>query len=291
MITSIAYRAARICTLALCIAWSNCGRAETDSKRRCVLAYEDAQTSKRKGRLLEAKDKLLLCSSHQCPELMHGDCQRWLDEVEASMPSVVFRVETSQGSAVGTASASVDGGADLELRGRALNLDPGRHSVRVWAKGFLPREVTLEVTEGEKLRREIVVLDPIDPVQSKPEAVQQEPPRAAPRPPPARMTWPIVFSASAAVLGGVGATYFGLTARAGERDLDACSPNCSHQSVDRVKRDYLVANTSLGLAGVGLVVTTVLLVLEFRSPHGSQYARLGVATSQDQLALSLGGNF
>lgn len=283
------------CLVGLCFTWSKPGRAEDDAKRRCVRAYEDAQTSKRQGKLIDAKEKLLFCSSPQCPEVMHRDCQRWHDEVEDAIPSVVFRVQTPDGSSVTLAKASIDGAEAIALDGRAVSLDPGRHTITYSAKGFAPQSKTLDVSEGEKLRREIVVLAPVrvgteaatntmldGPTSPKPET---EPPTQS------HLTVPIVIAASAAVLGGVGATYFGLKARSGEDELSACSPNCTQERVDGVKRDYLFANTSLGLAAAGLIATTVLFVFEFRTPDRVQSARLGVRTDPHQLSLSLGGNF
>lgn len=295
MTPRLSRRGAMLYVLSLCATCPKSGHADVDAKRRCVRAYEDAQTSKREGKLLDAKDKLLLCSGAQCPEVMHRDCQRWHDEVEASIPTVVFRAETSAGSPVPSASASVDGAGAIALDGRAVSLDPGRHTVRFSAEGYSPEAKTLDVSEGEKLRREIVVLAPMQSKSNrKGNATLEKKPAPTPDAEPqtqSHLTLPIVVSASVAVLGGVGATYYGLKARSGEENLETCSPSCSRERVDGVKRDYLLANTSLGLAAAGLIVTTVLFVFEFRTPDRTQSARLGLRTNQHQLSLTLGGSF
>lgn len=288
-------RGAMLCVLGFCATCPKPGHADVDAKRRCVRAYEDAQTSKREGKLLDAKDKLLLCSSAQCPEVMHRDCQRWHDEVEASIPTLVFRAETSTGSPISLASASLDGAGAIALDGRAVSLDPGRHTVRFSAQGYLPQAKTLDVFEGEKLRREIVVLAPLPAKIERPHpAALDKRPAPTPDTEPetqSHLTLPIAVSASVAVLGGASATYFGVKARAGEEDLRTCSPHCTQERVEGVKRDYVLANASIGLAAAGLIVTTVLFVFEFRTPNRTHSARLGLHTAQHQLSLSLGGKF
>lgn len=245
----------------------------------------------REGKLLEAQKDLIYCSSSKCPTVMHRDCERWLSDVDASIPTVVFQLETSSGPTPITATVLVDGGDSTSINGRAMSVNPGRHDVTFSAPGLRTTSKIFVFSEGEKLRHEVVVLDPIpavtrgrDDIQPKPTAPPEQRSRV-------RLTLPIVLASTAAVFGGVGTAYFGLTARAGDHDLSACAPNCSRDSVDRVKRNYLLTNASLGLAAVGLATTAILLVLEIRAANTPLAAHLGLQVDPTSVGLKLNANF
>ncbi|HEY5958116.1 MAG TPA: hypothetical protein VIV60_16245 [Polyangiaceae bacterium] len=267
--------------------------AEGDHKEECSLAYESAQVSRRDGNLLAAKTKLQYCSGVQCPNVMHGDCQRWLSEIEASIPTVVFHVELKTKSNPDAARVSLDGAQSTALDGRAIAVNPGRHQATISASGFssVTREFT--ILEGEKLRREAFVLlpqatghHPRDPAQDSGKSSVREPSKTG-------LMLPLVMASAVAVIGGVGTAYFGLNARDKEHNLGACSPNCDREAVDSTKRDYLLANASMGLAGAGLLTAGVLLVVELKtSKHSANQARLGFAAQPNlPVALSLSGKF
>lgn len=281
-----------VCALGACITWAGSGLSQDEAKRRCSSAYEVAQVSRRDGNLIEARKKLVYCSSFQCPQVMHGDCQHWLAEVEASIPTVVFQVETLAGPTPGPASVSIDGGDAVTLDGRAMSVNPGRHYVTFVARGMHTTTKLLVISEGQKLRRELVVLKPTPQGERGSELGQGGPAAAGAAPRSGvRITLPVVLASSVALFGGIGAAYFGLTARDGDRDLAGCSPNCTRDSVDRVKRDYLLANASLGLAAAGLATTAFLLVLELRAARTSRAAHLGLAGPLSAVGLSVSGSF
>jgi hypothetical protein len=64
-----------------------------------------------------------------------------------------------------------------------------------------------------------------------------------------------------ALLGGGSFAYFGLQARASDRALDSCAPSCGRELVEDVKRDYLLANISLGAGIAGALASGTLLIL------------------------------
>lgn len=292
------------CALISCLTLPSAAFGQSGSKQRCAAAYDDAQVVMRQGRLLEAKRELIFCSSSECPEVMHGDCQHWLSEVEASIPTVVFRMESASGPAPDSSKVSIDGAEPVTLEGRALSVDPGKHDLVFSAPGFRDTTKVLEFAEGEKLRHEVVVLEPLLPNAQQKLGRQEEParktdqplmpesaPPVAPEPKGSNLAIPIVLAATAAVAGGVGTTYFGLKARSEDHDLDNCTPNCSRERVDRIKREYMLANASIGLAAAGLAATSVLLFLELRSEKQPQSAQLRVGAHPSGLAFSLDGKF
>jgi hypothetical protein len=201
---------------------------------------------------------------------MHADCEGWLREVEASLPSVVFRVRSAEGEELTAASVSIDGGHVQRLEGRALTLDPGEHEMVFECPGFLSLTRRMLFAEGEKLQEREVLLESA--TSQEPPAKLERAPRAAfdlpeahgsPEPSQTRTNWlvPIVAASGVALVGGGGFAYFGLRARSADVALDSCTPNCTRDQVDSVKRDYLLANISLGAGIAGALATGTLLVL------------------------------
>jgi hypothetical protein len=283
--------------LCACLAGLAQARAQDDAKRVCASAFASAQRLMRTGHLLEARKKLVLCGGPECPEIMHPDCQRWLSSVEASLPTLVFQVTSAAGAQIEAVRMSVDGEDGLVLDGRAVSMDPGPHALVFEADGFRATRRQLVVSEGEKLRREVVLLDPLPGSTSSAQAVlpanrpgAASPPVHRPALAPRRLTLPVVAAASGAVLAGVGAVYFGLAARSDDRDLERCSPHCGRDVVDHVKREYLLANLSIGLAVAGATTAAVLFFAQRRASPPST-SRLGLSAGPGRLGLSATGTF
>ena len=101
---------------------------------------------------------------------------------------------------------------------------------------------------------------------------EPSPPRAARAPGRSIAGRWYVWLGAGALAGGA-ATYFGLGARAAERDLSALNQESEGVTFDearaiedRWRRDALVANISLGAAAVCGVVATILIVRDARRP-------------------------
>lgn len=167
------------------------------------------------------------------------------------------------------------------------------------AKG-LRAKVGTTPTPGEDLPRPVASVDSdrIDcapPSEERPLSAQPQPqPRpaaalaATPRAPtPKRETSAPIGAlvgrrrtavVAAGVVGGLGAVgfaYFGLSARSADAALDACTPNCEPSDVDAIRRDYLLANVSLGVGLAGVVTASVLWLT---SPAAHSPARAGVVS-------------
>ncbi len=84
--------------------------------------------------------------------------------------------------------------------------------------------------------------------------------------------------------GAVGFVYFGLSARLADQGLDACSPHCEPAEVGGIKRDYVMANVSLG---VGLAGALTASLLWFTGPGAVRPARVG-AESPRGWAIGIG---
>src|SRR5258708_4875735 len=79
---------ALLCAAASLVATVSAG---ADDKRACVDAHSLSQRLRRKGRLRDARQTLLKCSTTSCPAAVVKDCAIWLNEVDAEMPSVVVK--------------------------------------------------------------------------------------------------------------------------------------------------------------------------------------------------------
>ena len=255
---------------------------------QCLQAYEDGQMLRRQGNLLSASQKLLACAGPACPVRMQRDCQRWWDEVQRSLPTVVFRVRGADRASLPGASIAIDGAAAQPLDGRALQMNPGQHLVVFEHPGYAPLRTPVFITEGEKLEPHDVTLTALSgagPLQPSP--LPRLPMDAVPPNARAQRSWtgPIAAGGVAA-LGGVGLAYFGSSAKSGEQALDRCTPDCSQGSVDSVKRDYLMANLSLGIGVAALVSAGLMLLLDDR---GTSSTNSGSGASAPATSAALGG--
>ncbi|HTV18966.1 MAG TPA: hypothetical protein VMG12_09855 [Polyangiaceae bacterium] len=258
-------------------------RAEaSESTKQCLGAYEAGQRLRQAGDLITAAGELRVCGGPACPVRMQGDCQRWLDDVERSTPTVIFRVRDAHGEQLANVTVSIDGAAAKRLDGRALLMNPGEHRIVFEHPGFQSLETPAFVTEGEKLEPREVTLEPLVSLDPADHLLPQD---AVPgmsdaeRVPAAGgssiSAWPLALGA-VGVLGGAGFVYFGVRAKSGETDLEQCSPDCTQASVDGVKRDYLWSNVSLGVGLAGLLGAGLWLVLDEPSGQASATPRHAV---------------
>ncbi len=228
----------------------------------CEDTYVAAQRHRRDGELLAARRALVRCAQRDCPSTAQTDCAQWMREVEAALPTIVVRVQDPDGRDVQGAQLYIDGTqVGTSTEGRALELDPGAHELRVERPSYRTHSERITILHGEKDRRIELVLVPELPPQALLPA-----PEAAPAGPP---IW--IYLAGSAGLVGMGSfAYFGVTST---RDFDRaqaeCAPHCTDDDTDRIRRKQIIADVSLGVGVAGLVsaVVGVLVYLyEDRSP-------------------------
>lgn len=253
------------------------GEARADDKEVCVRTVEHAQNVRLDGKLREARDEFMSCARAVCPDAIRQDCTRWITEVDASLPSVVFEGVWADGRDVTGMTVSLDGkplaGAEA---GRAVALDPGEHTFRFDVAGAAPIETRNVIREGEKNRILRVTFTPGAPAE----------PTVAPGPapvtaaasshvPPPSGLWqslrpddgrphvakrgPVPLAAF--VFGGVGLAgfggfaYFSLT---GTGRLDSMRSTCEHacnpSDVTSARNEILVGDILgyVGLAAAGV---------------------------------------
>jgi hypothetical protein len=269
-----------------------------DEKEACVRAVDHAQVARLDGKLREAREGLMVCARAVCPNAIREDCTRWLAEVDASLPSVVFEAVWADGRDVTGMKVLLDGqplaGAE---GGRAVTLDPGAHTFRFEAAGAAPVETRNVIREGEKNRIIRVSFAAPAPTAIAPPAIALVPPPAPPPEPSATATsvpsvmWQPVLEDSrassrrgpvpplayvfggGALLGLGGFVYFGL---AGTNQLNSlratCVHDCNPSDVNSARNEILVGDI---LGFVALAATGVATWLVLTRPHvaGTMVAR------------------
>jgi hypothetical protein len=129
------------------------------TRDQCVDTNARAQHLRADGKLGEARQELRKCSDPSCPALVRNDCTKRLDDAENAQPTIAFEAKDASGADLTAVKVEVDGKplAD-KLDGTALPVDPGQHVFTFKAGNQPPVTRTLVLTEGEKGRREQVVL-------------------------------------------------------------------------------------------------------------------------------------
>jgi hypothetical protein len=259
--------------------------AEQDQTDECLDAYAGGQRSRKADALRDAKSAFAHCASDACPAKLHEDCRRWLEEVEAVIPRSVFRVVTSTGVELDGVDIRIDGGAKQALDARAVTFDPGEHTIVFSRVGYREIERRFTFSRSDKLTRNYVVLEPLAVPQASPIGSRHVSQKKtdAPAEEPRVGLLPTWIAAGVGGVGFVSFAYFGSAARAGDRALEECSPHCSAERVDRVKREYLVANVSAAVGAAGLFAAGAWLVFRPRAKPSA-----AGAAAEEALALRLG---
>jgi hypothetical protein len=272
----------------------------------CASASEDAQLVRLDGRLRAARDKLLVCAQATCPQVVRRDCQEWLGEVLAAMPTFEIvlppplDVATSLPQARVHVRVFVDGEAlgEREWRG-PFALDPGEHEVRVDAPDgvFTTRFLA---AAGERGRRiEVTFQKPHAEVAPGGDAAAAGAPvaRLAPAAPPdartpARVPGAVWGFGAAAVVSLGGFAIFGMRASSAHAELErTCggTASCARSDVARVEREAAVADAFLAGAVVSAAIAGVVFVVSRGRP--TTKVHLAAAPAPGGGSLGLVGRF
>ncbi len=227
-------------------------RAQEPTMAQCYDAHETGQLQRKRGQLQRARVSFGTCGRNVCPAVVQRDCVSWATELAKAQPSVVIAVVRDDGIDVLGARVFIDN-ASTPADGRGVELDPGEHKVRVDRPGEASFERRFAVREGDRARRVAIVLP-----SARDEA------RGLGRPP--LLTY--VFGGVAVLsLGSFGT--FAVLGKSREDELGtSCGDRCSDAEVAEVRRSYLVADISLGVAAVaaGAAIVTWLVAPKTSKP-------------------------
>ena len=252
----------------------------------CAVSAETAQSLRREKKLLRARDELVKCSDPKCPSFVRGDCVRWLEELKATLPTVVVRAVDGAGNDVLSAKVRVDQSLDAAL-GVAVPLDPGPHVITVESAGARG-EAKLLVAEAEKNRVVVVPLTASSAgagAPAKPTPGSSSPSPSPPAPEadassPGPSPW-------AYVAGGVGASglvTFGVLQLVAQGEYDdlkkECGNACEPSRVDPIRTKVVASAVALGVGVLGSGVSLWLFTRPRSSAVGGA-ANVSVAPTAD----------
>lgn len=225
----------------------------------CEEGVVSGQKLRRAGRLLEARERFVMCSQAQCAQEVAARCLEWRREVEAATPSVIVVGQASDGKDLTQGKISIDGADRPEaLGGRAISLDPGTHTLRLDVAGK-SREESIVVREGERERRIVLRLEPIEAGAGR-------------RPIP---TGSIVAGGVGVVAAGA-SVFFGLRAL-DDRSAFGCDRGCPSSRYDRVQAEFVAADVALALAVGAFAVSGYLYFTRPVNPRAAmQFESMGL---------------
>ena len=123
-------------------------------KEECSSAYDQTQALRRDHRLQSAHQAAVVCSRDVCTDFIRSDCTKWMAEIDASQPTVVFEVHDTAGRDISQVRIALDGRPWLDhLDGTAKPIDPGQHTLQYAIAGAQPTNDTILIREGEKNRK------------------------------------------------------------------------------------------------------------------------------------------
>jgi hypothetical protein len=224
--------------LVLCALPQRAGAA--DRVQECIGEHVEAQLLRNQGRLVAAQARLFECAKPTCPALVRAECVTLRQEVEAALPSVILNALDERGHTTSEPTVSIDGSPELvPLDGRSVALDPGEHRLRFQHPDGGIREITLVLAESEHDRSVLADFRP------KADGIRES-----------RWADNVMLVSAGVAAGALGAfTFFALSGRALQNDLERCKPNCENRAeVDRMRSRYLIADISLGIALVSVGV-------------------------------------
>jgi hypothetical protein len=260
---ALALRAALAASVAGALALTPTRAEAQITKDECVDANTKAQSLRRDGKLTAARDELRKCADPTCPGIVLDDCTRRLDEIDRIQPTIVFDAKDGAGGDLVAVQVSVDGRALTDkLTGSSVGVDPGEHVFTFVVAGQPKVERTLVLKEGEKDRRERIVIGaPPAPAPASP--VAPGPPAAVPATTSSRMGAQKI--AALAVTGGgvlgaaVGGIFGLLAASAWSDQRAACGSPAACPNHAAALSDHSTLSTDATLSTALFIVGGVLV--------------------------------
>ncbi|MBW2524297.1 MAG: hypothetical protein JRI23_08990 [Deltaproteobacteria bacterium] len=247
-------------------------RAGEDPVAACLDASKAGQVQRDEGALLAAEEHFRRCAQASCPDVVRRDCATWLSEVQAAIPSLAVGARDETGRDLTDVRLYVDGELLLErLTGRAVELDPGPHRLRLVPADGREAKAEVVLKEGEKRRAMTVVIEAPD--SSSPPSSFEVP----------AVTWALWG------VGLAGGVAFGALAGVAKSDRDelqeSCAPNCTEDQVDPIRHKLIAANVSLGVGIAALALGTGLMFL-LQPEDDAPSARVRLSPGGASLALT-----
>ncbi len=216
----------------------------------CIASSEQALSLRKQGKLHDALQQLAQCADPACPAEVNSDCAQRIAAVNAAVPTLILAAKDGGGNDLYDVSVTMDGAPIAsKLDGRPLSLDPGEHAFHFEVAGQPPLDRQLVLREGEKDRREIVVIGSPPPVVA---------------PPPSPSFWTTqrtlaVISGGVGIVGlGLGGVFGGLALSDQSSEKSNCSASaCTNRP--QANADFSTGNDNATASTVAFIAGGVFL--------------------------------
>jgi hypothetical protein len=131
----------------------------------CTTANQESIKLRTAHKLRQARDRAQDCAAATCSATVRAACKKRVAELTPGIPTVIFAVKDSAGSAVTDVRVSMDGDSIADhLDGTGISVDAGQHTFTFEASGHPSLDQPLLIMQGKKDRRETITLaDPPPP--------------------------------------------------------------------------------------------------------------------------------
>jgi hypothetical protein len=233
----------------------------------CIAASEGSLTLRQQGKLHDSLHQLAICADASCPDEVKTECARRIDAVNAAMPTLILAARDGAGNDLSDVRVSMDGAPLASaLDGRPRSIDPGEHVFVFEMAGQAPVERRLVLREGERDRREEVVIGaPPPPAGGAPTA----PAPAAPSGWTPQRTLAVVGGGLGLVGVGLGTSWglYAISSQNREKGDCPASGSCNHP---QASEDYTTAKQDATASTIAFVAGAAFLaagaVLWFSAP-------------------------
>lgn len=264
------------CAVALSLlAWTGPAGAQSPpdpATQACLEAYQATQELRLEGKLRRAREKAASCAQDTCPTAVRSGCTKWLRDLVDSQPSLVI-VAREGDKDVTDVTVQLDGEPiEGALSGRPIEIDPGKHVIKLLRAGRAPVERAVVVVEGQKHRSIEIDLAPPKP-----------PAPPAPPPPPPKRGAPI----AGIVFGGLTVGFagaFAVLAFSGARDLDRMRDTCGQtrtcrdEDIRAVKVKMIAGDTMLAAGILSAGAAVGLTIRHYTAASDAEPARAARVT-------------
>lgn len=145
--------------IAMSLLRASSARAAEPTVTDCLSANESSIAMHNSGQFLAERAQLLTCANRACPAEVSKECLRRVEEVNAALPTLVFRVTDGAGHDLSAVTVTVgDAVLARRLDGTALAVDPGEHTFTFQSPGQPLLSKQLIIRQGDKGRKEQVML-------------------------------------------------------------------------------------------------------------------------------------
>lgn len=261
----------------------------------CLLAAEASLKLRGEHKLRLTRTQLLVCSSPSCPSEVRQECMKRIDEVNAAAPTIVLAVKNGAGKELATVKVTVDGQVIADhLDGSALSVDPGAHEFTFESAGMPPLTETIILHEGEKDRRETVLLGggtgAPSPSAAPTQGDESEPASTSHASSGSTQRTIGLVTGGVGVAGLAVGTVFGILASSSWSSAKKDCPGfagCTSQATD--ERSTAITDATVStvgfIAGGVLAATGVVLYLTAPKSEATRVGRIGIEARPGGLAI------